>query len=252
MNNDISRILRDWKYDPDNTIRIIKAENGRELIQVRLPLGIEQYELEGRPDGIKQFGKESVLDEYEERIKNSAKNGPGRGRYKLDRDDFQMIQNEGILYYYRYLLLFQTGDYERCIRDTAHNLRFCDIVEEYGADQNDKNQILQYKPYILRINAISRAMNFLYEDDKAGALEVLNNAVQAIQKMPDIDTSVFTFERIRSVKQILSVQKQVLEHKENPVAKLMEKLKNAVSEENYELAASIRDEINELTRTDPD
>jgi len=32
----------------------------------------------------------------------------------------------------------------------------------------------------------------------------------------------------------------------------MEKLKNAVSEENYELAASIRDEINELTKTDPD
>ena len=41
MNEDISKILSDWEFDSENQVRIIKADDGRDVLQVRQPLGIE-------------------------------------------------------------------------------------------------------------------------------------------------------------------------------------------------------------------
>ncbi len=59
--------------------------------------------------------------------------------------------------YFRYLVLFQIGDFKRTVRDTEHNLKICDIVGNYAENEEDKKEILQYRPYILRMNAVSRA-----------------------------------------------------------------------------------------------
>ena len=55
MNNspDLRQILKAWPYDPEHDARIVRGDDGRELLQVRTPLGIEQYEMDGRPDGLR-------------------------------------------------------------------------------------------------------------------------------------------------------------------------------------------------------
>ena len=58
MKQDIFNILNQWEFDPNNNIRFISVNNNREFMQIRLPLGIEQYELNGRPDGKKPYGKD--------------------------------------------------------------------------------------------------------------------------------------------------------------------------------------------------
>ena len=40
MSADITDILREWDFDSDNQIRIIQAEDGRQVLQVRQPMGI--------------------------------------------------------------------------------------------------------------------------------------------------------------------------------------------------------------------
>jgi hypothetical protein len=40
MSADITEILREWEFDSDNQIRIIQAEDGRQVLQVRQPMGI--------------------------------------------------------------------------------------------------------------------------------------------------------------------------------------------------------------------
>ena len=55
--NDISQILNEWLHQPGQlNVRIIEAEDGRELVQLRIELGIVQMELHGRPDGLIQDG----------------------------------------------------------------------------------------------------------------------------------------------------------------------------------------------------
>jgi hypothetical protein len=248
MSGDITDILRSWDFDGDNQVRIIQAADGRDVLQIRQPLGIEQYELDGRPDGKFFEGRECYLDVVKEKLQEqSGALGVEEG-FRVSREQFRLLQNEGILYYYRYLILFQIGDFERTVRDTEHNLELCDLVEKYAESEDDKKEILQYRPYILRMFAIAKAMISLHQQLKAAAREILESAIEEIENMPTIDTPAFQFERIRSLKYLRSTLKQVLEQKMSPLDKLRKELDTAVEEENYELAAKLRDKIRTLKK----
>ncbi len=66
MSQDITSILADWDFDPDELqVRLIAGDDGKEKIQMRVDLGVLQMELSGRPDGRKPHGFESLLDFYE-------------------------------------------------------------------------------------------------------------------------------------------------------------------------------------------
>jgi hypothetical protein len=248
MAGDITDILESWEFDPDHQVRIIQATDGREVLQIRQPLGIEQYELDGRPDGKTYEGKECYLDTLQEKLQDYINaNGIDEG-FQVSHEQFQLLQNEGIIYYYRYLVLFQIGDFERTARDTEHNLQICDLLDKYAENEDDKKEILQYRPYILRMFAIAKAMISLHQQLKAAAKEILESAIEDIENMPNIDTPAFQFERIRSLKYLRSTLKQVLEQKVSPQDQLKIELDAAVEEENYELAAELRDKIRTLKK----
>ena len=247
MREDITDILGDWEYDPDDLIRIVSAEDGREVLQVRQPLGIEQYEMDGRPDGLHPFDKESFLHEYMDRISSFDKDNNGTKDFSIEHEDFLKLQNEGILYYYRYLILFQIGDFERTVSDTEHNLLLCEIIEKYMKTNKDKKEILQYKPYILRINAISRAMLSLRKELKVAAEKIIESTIEIIKNMPPIETPAFQFEKIRSLHSLKATLKQIKKRKISPVGNLRTELEKAVEVEDYERAAELRDKIVELS-----
>lgn len=247
-NADITEILRSWEFDPDNQVRIIQAQDGRDVLQIRQPLGVEQYELEGRPDGRRPEGRECYVDLIHERLQNHvAERGSDTG-FVVSHDDYQLLQNEGVLYYYRYLVLFQIGDFERTARDTEHNLQICELVEKYVSSDEDKNEILQYRPYILRMFAIAKAMISLHQELKSAARQILESAIQEIESMPNIDTPAFQFERIRSLKYLRSTLKQVQEQKVNPLDRLRKQLDEAIEQEDYEKAAQLRDQIQAMKK----
>lgn len=245
---DLTDFFRSWKYDPDNQVRIVKADDGREVLQIRQPLGVEQYELDGRPDGLTPEGRPSYLDVCKDALERHVEeNGTDIG-FVIGHEEFLNLQNEGLLNYYRYLVLFQIGDFERTARDTAHNLQICQLVEKYGESEEDKKDILQYRPYMLRMHAIAKAMVSLHGEMKSAAREILESAIEEIERMHPIDTPAFQFERLRSLNYLRSTLKQVLEQKVSPLDLLKRELESAVEEEDYERAASLRDRIRSLKK----
>jgi hypothetical protein len=53
----IDKILRDWPYEPHSvSVRLVQGGDGRELIQMRIEMGLLQLEVEGRPDGDRPGG----------------------------------------------------------------------------------------------------------------------------------------------------------------------------------------------------
>jgi UvrB/uvrC motif len=246
MSVDITDILRDWEFDSDNQIRIIQADDGRQVLQVRQPMGIEQYELDGRPDGKRPFGHESMVEEYQARVETfRGAHGTDDG-FTITHDDFANLQGEGVLYYFRYLVLFQIGDFVRTARDTDHNLALFSLVEKYGDSDEDRKELLQYKPYVLRMNAIARAMISLHKEMKEAAEDILNGAISAIEGMNEIDTPAFQFERVRSLNYLKATLKQIHEKKDSPLEALKSELSAAIDDEDYEKAAVIRDRIKEV------
>lgn len=243
MKKDLTRLLSEWPYDSESTTRVIEADDGRSVLQVRLPLGIEQYELVGRPDGERPFGKQSVLDEMESRLtEHIMKYGTDDG-FELSHEDCDLLHSEAILFYYRYLLLFQINDYDRVAADTLHNLKMCRLFESYCASDEDRDAVVQYKPYIVRMNAMARAMKAMRRREKRTAASIIEEAIEDIEAMEDLESPAFQFERIRSANYLKSALKQLGPGVAPVESVLKEELDKAVREEDYERAAELRDRI---------
>ena len=243
---DISGILNEWDYDPENSVRIITADDGRSVLQVRQPMGIEQYELDGRPDGRESFGHATVLEEVEARLSAWVSEHGSDDGFMIGREDAARLQGEGVMFYYRYYLLFQLNDFPRVARDTSHNLRLCDLMDRYCEHEEDRISVLQYRPYILRMHAMALSMEAVQQNLVEQAVSTLERAIDEIEELEDIPTPPFQFERPRSASYLRAALEQVRENYAGPREKLEQELETALGEENYERAAEIRDRLKEL------
>jgi len=247
VREDIAPIMRRWPYDPDSNIRFIEGNDGKKKLQVRLPLGIEQYEVDGRPDGLRPQGKESYLEVYLGKLDLYKKANATDLGFSLSREDAALLIEEGILYYYRYVLLFQIGDLRRCIRDTARNLRLADLLKNYAEDEADKESVEQYRPYIIRMNCAAKALLSASQGAFDKALSEIASGVREIEELPEMENPNFRYERKRSLAVLREMEKNLRNRKPPSRREVLQKrLERAVREENYELAAKIRDQIKAL------
>ncbi len=252
MNQDISQLLQEWPYNPSSNIRIIKINDVTEVLQVRKPLGIEQYDLDGRPDGKRPKDMDFVIDYFEEKLVQHRQAHGGDKAFALSHEDFLMLQEEAQYNYYRYVILFQIGDMDRTIRDTEQNLKICDFVASYCRNAEDRDQLLQYKPYIIRINAVARAMIAMKQGMTTLSREIVEAAVTEIKNLTEINNITFQFEKVRSLNYLKVTLSELDTDKSfSRLEALKLELEDAVKIENYEKAAEIRDRIKELTKHGP-
>ena len=129
MSQDISRILKDWDYDPDEiSARIVRGDDGREKIQLRVELGILQMEIDGRPDGARPENSESWLDHARKRQRLHDVSHPDGPPFRLNETQCMRLWREGVQYYHRYVAFWHLEQYGRCARDTARTLRLFAFV----------------------------------------------------------------------------------------------------------------------------
>ena len=90
---DLQQALRDWPYEPEKiSVRMILGGDGTVRIQMRVELGILQMEAQGRPDGYRPHGCESLLAYHRRRLaKHEHRNGTALG-FSLSRDDCRALR----------------------------------------------------------------------------------------------------------------------------------------------------------------
>lgn len=243
---DIRRLLQDWPFDPENDVRIVRGDDGREIIQVRTPVGIEQLELTGRPDGARPHGMESAL-EYQLQRLAEAKAAGREAEFELSESECAELFAEGTLYYFRYLRLFQLGRWAETVRDTARNIRLFDFVHRYAEREEDQNHLEKWRPYILRMNAVAAAMLELERDAFARALEIVNEAIEKIELLDEMQDETFQFERERSLTALRGLAAQI--RKNRPLSereRLEQLLRRAIERQEFERAAELRDRLRQL------
>jgi hypothetical protein len=243
---DLRQILKAWPYDPEHDARIIRGDDARELLQVRTPLGIEQYEMDGRPDGLRPHGMESALD-YQLHCLNQAKFSGREAEFELNPQQCSELFHEGTLYYFRYVRLFVLKDWARTIRDTARNLRSFDFLHRYAQREEDQQFLEKWRPYILRVNASAKVMQALEKNDYDQALKVAQEAIGKIESIEEVEDDTFKFERERSVMALRELESQI--QKNRPLSELEQlehQLRRAVEKQDFERAARLRDRIRDL------
>jgi len=246
MEKDLKQLLQEWPYEADSNLRLMGGDDGRSYLQVRLPMGIEQYELDARPDGMKVRGYDSALsmvlaalDDY--KLANGSEYG-----FAISAEDFTYLQQEAVMFYSRYILLFQINDFSRVERDTEHNLKICDFLEKYCQIDDQKNMVLQFRPYILRMHAVSRALSLSQESRILDAITVLDNAIATIESLVHVPGPAFEFEKARSVNHLQNTRKHLLKQEAEPIMAMQQELSNAIEAEDYERAAMLRDRLRVL------
>ena len=242
MSKDITPIVEGWEHDPDELqVRIVEGIDGRDKIQLRLDLGLIQMELDGRPDARNVDGFESLLDELEEQAAGSGE------RFTLDSDACGALMREGVQYYHRYLAAFHLQRYDLVIRDTERNLRLFAFVVRHATRQRDKLQFDQYRPYVTMMNTRARAAQALERSDHAAALAQIDAGIARIRTFlneygrSEHEAECFELGALLRIRREIEDDRPI-----GPVERLEQQLELAISLEEYEEAARIRDQLQRL------
>jgi hypothetical protein len=241
--DDLRRILQSWPYDADDDARMTRGDDGRPILQVRTPLGLEQYELDGRPDGARPHGMESALDYYQQQLEQARARGKEAG-FELGPRECNELFNEGTLYYFRYVRLFQLKDWVRTVRDTARNIALFDLVHRYARREEDQQFLEKWRPYIMRVNSSAAVMLELDKHAYEPALRLADEAVEKIEALEPVDDETFQFERDRSLTALRELAAQIQKNRPlSNVEQLERQLRRAVERQEFERAAQLRDRI---------
>lgn len=272
MSSDLTRLLNEWPFEPGKlNVRLIDGEDAEPRLQVRLDLGVLQMFTEGRPDGVRPQGFDSLLEYHETRLDeiNSQGSegrepregpaeaggaaggaGPGGGgegggpRFSLTPDECEELRAEAVQYYHRYMALLVLEDFEGVIRDTSRNLRVIDLCSQHAETEGDRTAMEQFRPYITMMRARAMASQALKDNEPKAALHAIDEGLEALKQYFSEQGEPDLFEQSGEV-QMLKGMRDALVPK-LPVSQkgeLRARLARAIEQENYELAAILRDEL---------
>ena len=245
MSLDISRILEDWPYEPGNvTVRRIRADDGRDLIQMRLDLGLLQLEATGRPDGRRPHGCDSLLDYHEKQLQKHVDRTGSDRDFHVGEDACDQLRAEGVMYYHRYLAEFILEDYDGVERDTLRNLQLFDFCAAYAKDLSDRYVLEQYRPYVLMMCARARAHRELKHSRPRLALAAVKDALGQVEAFYRRFDQADQIEESNEVSILRTLSEEIAgKIPVDPAAKIRMDLAQAVAEERYEDAAALRDRL---------
>jgi hypothetical protein len=245
MNLDIQSILDGWPFEPGQlNVRKIIGKDGKEKIQLRLDLGLLQMEVQGRPDGQRPFGHESLLDYYEHRRRHYERSHGSDEGFKLDKATCEKLRAESTMYYHRYLSAFVLEDYKTVKRDTHRNLRVFDLCRRYAAEEDDQMALEAYRPYVIMMNTRAKVHLALAASQPKKALRVLTDGIASIRDHFHGLALGEQLENSREIRILEEIARDIEEQMPvDPVEHLERELARAVREERYEDAASLRDKL---------
>jgi hypothetical protein len=242
---DILPLLKGWDYEPGTiNVRKINGLDGRPKLQMRLDLGLLQMEMSGRPDGRRPHGCESLLEYYEEQLKDhTERNGTELG-FHLTGSQCQSLREEAAMYYQRYLSLFVLEEYPGVVRDTDRNLRVLDMCGKYAMNEQDRLWLEQYRPYITMMKVRAEASLLKSEKRYREALSVIKDGMESIREFFVRFGQEDAFAKSSEVKILRRFAREIRKKLPiDPIQKLKTQLDKAVQREAYEEAAKLRDEI---------
>ena len=246
---DIAHILKTWEYKSDEmNVRKIMGDDNKEKIQMRLDLGLLQMEADGRPDGKRPYGFDSLLDYYQDTLRRyKARTGRDDG-WRLSAEEANKLRLESLQYYHRYLSFLFLEDWVGLVRDTDRNLVAFDVLWKYGPE-DEKWSSEQYRPYVLLMNTRGRVSLSLQERDYDLALKQLQGGIAAIEAFYESRGRLEMGAQSQELQFLREWAEKVQQRKPlTPREKLQRALEQAVSEEAYERAAQLRDALREMAK----
>lgn len=249
MDFDISRHLEEWEYQPGQVVvRKFKAKDGKERIQLRVDLGLLQMNAEGRPDGKRPFGHVSLFEYYQARLYKhlAAHNGSDDG-FTLKPEDCAKLQLEALQYHHRYICLLQLEDYAGVIRDAERNLALFNFVAKHTQSEELAWSLQQFQPQLLMVLTRARGTQALGADDYTLGIQLIEEGIEKIRAFFREYSRPEAAEQSGEVHSLENWLEEVRAKRPLSQRERLERaLNDAVTSEDYEKAAEVRDALKNL------
>jgi translation initiation factor 2 beta subunit (eIF-2beta)/eIF-5 len=190
---DLTDILNEWDEN-DSGIRRVYGNDGIEKMQMKMSSpeghmkGIMQMNLEGRPDGIKPYGFDSLLQYYKHKFCTYCQTHGSEKGYKISPKEVDKLLAELNLYYHRCCFLNSmepttTEDIKRMMRDGEFNFQILDFIEKYSEDENRKKYVMDLKPAFVMFAARNKIDHGIKSKDYELALKGISQGRKRILRL---------------------------------------------------------------------
>ena len=238
---DIDALLANWPFRPGEVnARLMKASGDREVIQMRVDMGVLQMETEHRPDGERPGGAETYFDYL---VGEVIREGDD---FELSDEQCSEADREFVQFYHRRVCWLSLREYARAAKDADHSLAFMDFVRQHSPDEEWTLSHEQYRPFVLFHRVQAGALAALEDDGPEKAISEINAGLDRFRDLFEEYDAADQFAEDELVQRLEEMRENVRSRYDVGLT-LDEQLAEAVRVENYERAAELRD----LLRTRP-
>jgi hypothetical protein len=235
---DIDDILKQWPFDPFSVnVRQLHLP-GRDVLQMRVDMGLLQLEIDGRPDGKRPHGARTYFD-YLTKKANQA------DEFVLNEDHCIEIDREFVQYYHRRVCWLQLKEFSKAVADADHTLQLMDFCKQHSDDEQWTISHEQYRPFVIYHRTQAAALAAVEDDDNGDpemAIKEVNAGLVRMKVLFEEYEADEQFEEDELVMRLVEFRDNLKERFEigDP---LDEQLAKAIEMEDYEAAAELRDKI---------
>ena len=223
---------------------MVKGRDSRDVIQMRIDMGILQLEKLGRPDGTRPEGYDTYLEFLLDKSNGSISD------MELDEDDFNEIDREFVQFYHRRICWLTLREFDRAVQDADHTLALMDFCRDHCEDEQWTMSHEQHRPFVLFHRTQAQALAALEENGGPGAIEHINEGLENFREFFEKYDAEEHFEEDELVARLVDLRESLRAQFEVGLT-LEEQLVDAISKEQYELAAELRDKLSKRSQGQP-
>ncbi|MFC1758410.1 UvrB/UvrC motif-containing protein [Planctomycetota bacterium] len=232
----IDDILRDWPYDPSSvSVRLARGSDGRNVLQMRIEMGILQLETTGRPDGELPNGENTFYDHL---IGLTIEDND----FVMNEDMCSEADREFVQFYHRRVCWLSLREFDKAVRDANHTLTLMNLCKEHSPDENWTLAREQYRPFVMFHRIQAEALGELEDTTAEKAVEVINRGLNELRDVFVDFEADEEFDESELVQRLQELRESLRE-KFEVGSTLREQLDAAIAAEQYELAAELRDQL---------
>jgi hypothetical protein len=246
---DISHLMEQWEFQPGQVmVRKFKGHDGTEKIQLRLDLGLLQMNAEGRPDGKKPHGHDSLLVYHQKRLADYLReHGNNEDGFALKDPECMELQLEALQYHHRFLCLFQLEDYAGVIRDADRSMAIFDFIADYAESEDLGSSVVQFRPQLRMMLARAQGTLALQAGNYVETIKIIQSALQDIRALYQEHDREDLIEDSDEIHALEAWMQEIESQRPRSHREQLERdLAAAIHREDYEKAALYRDALRRL------
>ncbi len=235
---DIDELLKHWPFDPFAiNVRMLESRQ-RQVLQMRVDMGVLQLETEGRPDGTTPHGATTYYDFLKAKSIEADE-------FSLDEQNCLEVDREFVQFYHRRVCWLQLKKFRNAVADADHTLGLMDFCKSFSTDDDWTNNHEQYRPFVIYHRTQAAALAWLEGDEEVDtdrAIQEVNDGLERMRKLFIEYEAEEQYEEDDLVIRLIEFREGVREKYEIGLT-LQEQLDKAVENEDYEKAAELRDQL---------